>query len=74
VTTTELYGVVDAALDGLPPRLAELLSLVDVEDMPSELAIGTLGLEPAAARRESHRARNHVRGYLDEYLTRAESS
>jgi AcrR family transcriptional regulator len=74
VATTELYGVVDAALDGLPARLAELLSLVDGEGVPSESAIRILGLDPATARRELHYARNHVRGYLDRYLTRAESS
>jgi DNA-directed RNA polymerase specialized sigma24 family protein len=74
VTTTEPYGVVDAAFDGLPARLAELLSLVDGEGVPSESVFRILGLDPATARRELHYARNHVRGYLDRYLTRAESS
>ncbi|MGP4099017.1 zf-HC2 domain-containing protein [Nonomuraea sp. KM90] len=74
VTTTELYGVVDAALDELPPAGAELLSLVDVQGVPSELAIRTLGLDPVTARRELHRARNHVRDRLDKYLARSEAS
>lgn len=74
VATTELYGIVDAALDGLPSTGAELLTLVDVEGVPSELAIRSLGLDPATARRELYCARDHVRGHLDNYLARSDSS
>jgi DNA-directed RNA polymerase specialized sigma24 family protein len=74
VATTELYGVVDAALDDLPTKSAELLSLVDVQGVPSELAIRTLGLDPATARRDLQRARDHVRGRLDRYLARSDST
>lgn len=74
VATTELYGIVDTALDGLPSKEAELLTLVDIEGVPSDLAIRTLELDPATARHELYHARDHVRNRLDKYLARSGAS
>jgi DNA-directed RNA polymerase specialized sigma24 family protein len=73
-TTEELYGVVDAALADLPPKGAELLSLVDIEGVPIDAAIRSLRLEPESARRDLDRARDHVRRRVDAYLSGAEST
>lgn len=73
-TTEELYGVVDAALAGLPAKGAELLSLVDIEGVPVDAAISTLRLDPESARRSLDQARDHVRRRVDAYLSGAEST
>lgn len=74
IDTEELYGVVDAALGELPRAQATLLNLVDVQDIPVEVAARTVGLEPAAARTALGRARHHVRRRLHSYLDGTESS
>lgn len=68
LTTTELYGVVDDALDELSPMQATAVSLVDFEGVSSESAATTLGIEIADLRRELAAARNHLRGSLNGYL------
>jgi DNA-directed RNA polymerase specialized sigma24 family protein len=73
-TTEELYGVVDAALADLPSKRAELLSLVDIEGIPLDLAVSTLRLDPESARRDLDRARDYVRHRVDTYLSRSEST
>ena len=71
-TTEELYGVVDAALAGLPPKGAELLYLVDIDGVPADTAISTLRLDPESGRRELDQARDLVRRRVDAYLSGAE--
>lgn len=73
-TTEELYGVVDTALADLPSKRAELLSLVDIEGIPVDLAIRTLRLDPETARSDLDSARDHVRDRVDAYLSRSESA
>lgn len=71
LTTTELYGVVDAALGELTSLQAAAVSLVDFENVSGEHAATTLGVEVADLRRALNEARNHVRGSLDGYLLTA---
>ncbi|TDC53547.1 hypothetical protein E1212_05065 [Jiangella ureilytica] len=74
IDTEELYGVVDGALAELPAAQATLLNLVDVQDIPIEVAARTAGLDPAAARKAIGRARHHVRQRLHAYLDGTESA
>lgn len=68
LTTTELHGVVDAAISQLGGDGAQLLALVDMGGLDSGDAAELLGLEESAARRVLHAARSHVRAALDDYL------
>jgi DNA-directed RNA polymerase specialized sigma24 family protein len=68
VETSELYSVVDAALDALPERLGDALYLVDIEGHSLQTAGGLLEREPAQLQRDLARARLHVRAYVDRYL------
>jgi DNA-directed RNA polymerase specialized sigma24 family protein len=68
VETTELYAVVDAALDELPSDLGDTLYLVDVEGSPLQSIAATAGRDPIQVQRELARARNHVRGRVSAYL------
>ncbi len=74
IDTEELYGVVDAALGELPAAQATLLNLVDVQDVPLDVAARTVGLEQAAARKALGTARHRVRRRLHAYLDRADSA
>ena len=68
VETSELYAVVDAALDALPQDLGDALYLVDIEGHSLQTAGGLLNREPAQLQRELARARLHVREYVNGYL------
>lgn len=68
VETSELYAVVDAALDELPQDLGDALYLVDIEGHSLQTAGGLLDREPAQLQRDLARARLHVRAYVNGYL------
>ena len=68
LTTTELYGVVDAALGEVDGDGGRLLALVDIGGLDSGQAAELLGLDESAARRSLHAARNHVRAAVGDYL------
>jgi DNA-directed RNA polymerase specialized sigma24 family protein len=74
IDTEELYGVVDAALAELPASQATLVNLVDVQDVPLEVAARTVGIDPAAAGKALGRARHQVRMRLHAYLDGAETA
>lgn len=67
--TGELYTVLDEALSELPEPLGELLALVDLQGYPLLSSAQVLGLDEPSGTAALARARNHVRGRLDEYLT-----
>lgn len=71
--TGEVYDVLDRALGELPEPLGELLALVDLQTNPLAGSARSLGLDELSATAALARARNHVRGRLDEYLHGAES-
>ncbi|NJP27640.1 hypothetical protein FLW53_26200 [Microbispora sp. SCL1-1] len=66
--TGEVYDLVDKALGELPEPLGDLLALVDIQGYPLTGAARALGLDEPSATASLARARNHVRGRLDEYL------
>lgn len=66
--TDEVYRLVDGALDELPGPLGDLLSLVDLQGQSIDDAADLLSLERDSAASALARARNHVRGRLDDYL------
>jgi DNA-directed RNA polymerase specialized sigma24 family protein len=67
--TGEIYDVLDRALGELPEPLGELLALVDLQGHPLAGSAHSLGLDEPSATAALARARNHVRGRLNEYLT-----
>lgn len=72
--TGEVYDVIDRALGELPEPLGELLALVDVQGYALAGSAQALGLDQFSGTAALARARNHVRGRLDEYLSDAGSS
>jgi len=67
--TGELYDVLDEALGELPEPLGELLALVDLQGRSLAGSAQVLSLDQDSATAALARARNHVRGRLDEYLS-----
>jgi DNA-directed RNA polymerase specialized sigma24 family protein len=67
--TTELYRIVDDALDELPDGLEDIVRLVDLEGRTLAFATAALGLDPTVAQAQISRAQNHLRGRVDTYLT-----
>lgn len=68
--TSELYSVVDAALEELPPRLADAVYVVDIEGHSIQTASALLGRDIEELQRDLVVARNHLRGRVGTYLTR----
>lgn len=66
--TRELYDVLDEALGELPEPLGELVALVDLQGYGVSGSGKTLGLDEYSATAALARARNHVRGRLNEYF------
>ncbi|WP_157099750.1 RNA polymerase sigma factor [Microbispora sp. ATCC PTA-5024] len=66
--TGEVYDLLDKALGELPEPLGELLALVDLQGYALPDSAKALGLDELSATAALARARNHVRGRLDEYL------
>jgi DNA-directed RNA polymerase specialized sigma24 family protein len=69
VGTSELYSIVDAALDELPADLGDALYLVDIEGHSLETASGLLDRGRGELQRDLVRARAHVRGRVNDYLS-----
>jgi DNA-directed RNA polymerase specialized sigma24 family protein len=67
--TSELYSVLDAALDELPAPAANAIYLVDIEGHSLNTAVGLLGRDVVDVQRDLVRARNHVRGRVNGYLS-----
>ncbi|MEV1201219.1 RNA polymerase sigma factor [Microbispora rosea] len=70
--TEEVYDLLDKALGELPEPLGDLLALVDLQGNALADSAQALGLDELSATAALARARNHVRGRLDEYLHGAE--
>lgn len=67
--TGEAFDTIDRALAELPEPLGELLTLVDLQGFALAGSAEALGLTPVSATAALARARNHVRGRLNRYLT-----
>ncbi len=72
--TGEVFDLLDKALGELPEPLGELLELVDLQGYTLAGSARSLGLDELSATAALARARNHVRGRLDEYLHGAQST
>ncbi|MEU7878376.1 hypothetical protein [Microbispora bryophytorum] len=72
--TEEVYDLLDKALGELPEPFGELLALVDLQGYALADSAQALGLDELSATAALARARNHVRGRLDDYLHGAEST
>jgi DNA-directed RNA polymerase specialized sigma24 family protein len=68
IETSELYAVVDAALDELPQDVGDAVYLVDIEGHSLQTAGGLLGRETALLQRDLARGRRHVRARVDGYF------
>lgn len=68
VQTQELYTVVDAALDELPPDVGDVLFLIDVEGLSLHDAARAVDRDPTQLQRDLAHGRNHVRGRVDAYM------
>lgn len=68
VETSELYAVVDAALDELPQDVGDVVYLVDIEGHSLQTAGGLLGRETALLQRDLARGRRHVRARVNGYF------
>ncbi|KUO09784.1 RNA polymerase sigma factor [Streptomyces sp. DSM 15324] len=65
----EVRGVIEKAIDGLPPRLRTVITLRDVEGYGSEEVCSLLEISPGNQRVLLHRARALLRGKLERYLS-----
>jgi RNA polymerase sigma-70 factor, ECF subfamily len=64
----ELRGVLEAAIDELPPDYRTVLVLHDVEGLPNPEIAESLGLSLPAVKSRIHRSRLFLRRRLSEYL------
>lgn len=67
--TSELYSVVDSALDELPAPLADVVYLVDIEGHSLLTASSLLGRAIPNLERDLAQARNHVRSRVNAFVT-----
>jgi RNA polymerase sigma-70 factor (ECF subfamily) len=64
----ETLGLVEEALETLPPAQREVITLRDVKGLTSVETCDILGISEANQRVLLHRARSKVRGHLEAYL------
>lgn len=69
ILSAELGARIELALDGLPARQREVLTLRDVEGWTAEEVCNALGISETNQRVLLHRARVRVRDALSEYLS-----
>jgi len=67
-STTDLYRVVDHALDQLPPPSGQLIQLVDIDQLSFPEAAAALRLSLPDATSALHQARVHVRGAVNDFV------
>jgi RNA polymerase sigma-70 factor (ECF subfamily) len=65
---TELRGVLTAAIDALPPDLRIIFTLRMVEQLSTEQTAECLDLSPANVKTRLHRARLHLRSWIDDRI------
>jgi RNA polymerase sigma-70 factor, ECF subfamily len=68
VLNQEVAGRVRVAIEALPEKLREVVTLRDVAGLDSEEVCGLLGISAANQRVRLHRGRASVRRMLEEYL------
>ena len=63
----EMRALVQQAIDALPPNQRIVITMRDVEGLPSAEVCNALGISETNQRVLLHRARSKVRGQLDQY-------
>lgn len=66
--SVETRAVIDAAIAALPPAQRAVITMRDIEGMPSDVVRNALGLSETNQRVLLHRARSRVRRALEEYM------
>ncbi len=69
VFTADLYGVVDDAIGRLPDPLRQLVQFVDIDALSVGYAAQALRLDLDDAVDGLHRARVHLRGIVDQFIS-----
>jgi RNA polymerase sigma-70 factor, ECF subfamily len=64
VSETWVDDRIDAAMDGLPPRLRQAMQLIDVDQLTYDEAAAVLGIPSGTVMSRLHRARRRVRDRL----------
>jgi RNA polymerase sigma-70 factor (ECF subfamily) len=68
VLAAEAMGVIERAIDALPPTQRAVITLRDIQGLSSEEVRNALDLTETNQRVLLHRARSKVRGALEEYM------
>ena len=68
VLAAEAMGVIDRAIEALPPAQRAVITLRDIQGLSSEEVRNALELSETNQRVLLHRARSKVRGALEEYM------
>ncbi len=68
VLAAEAMGVIERAIDALPPAQRAVITLRDIQGLSSEEVRNALDLTETNQRVLLHRARSKVRGALEEYM------
>lgn len=66
--TRETLGLLERAINGLPPAQREVITLRDVDGLTSEEVCNVLGITETNQRVLLHRARSRVRGALERHF------
>jgi len=66
--TGEMADLIRRSIDALPPGVAAVISLRDLEGWSAAEVCATLGISEANQRVRLHRARSRVRGEIERYL------
>ena len=64
----ETYACIHRAIEALPPRQREIITLRDIEGWKAEETCSLLGISEVNQRVLLHRARSKVRGVLEQYF------
>ena len=67
--TADLYGIVDDAIARLADPLRQVVQFVDIDGLPVSDAARALRLDEDDAVDALHRARVHLRGVVDRFVT-----
>jgi len=72
VTAVALDGRIEAAINGLSPKLRAVVMLVDVAACSYDEAADALGIPPGTVMSRLHRARRQLRAHLEHHADRGD--
>jgi len=68
ILSQETYACINRAIEALPPKQREIITLRDIEGWEAEETCSFLGISEVNQRVLLHRARSKVRGVLEKYF------